>query len=289
MKDFNNIATKYFLICSLFILFLIYYLANHPCTSLILINSFIHSLTMVEENFEFWLSETLQNIFTMVEENFTFWLFERIQNENFNNIITDYLHRSWRKCWTRSSEMPQWRISTRLSQNISSPWLKKILHFDDCSRMKHFDNITFSLWLKRILDFDDLKRSRMKDFNNIITEYLHHGWRKFCSSMIWSTPEWNISTMTSSPRLKKYLDFDDLKRSRKKDFNNMITEYLHHSLRKFWILMIWNARKRKIQQDYYIISTQGLKKILDFDDLKCSRMKNATFWTKFPHKLISYT
>ena len=83
--------------------------------------------------------------FTTVEEIFEFRWSELHQNERFQNVH----HR------------------------ISSPWLKKIL------------------------DFDDLKCSRMKDFNMFITEYLHHGWRNFWILMLWNTPEWRISKRSS--------------------------------------------------------------------------------------------
>ena len=113
-----------------------------------------------------------------------------------------------------------------------------------------------------------------------ITEYLHHGWRKFWISMILNAPEWRISTCLSqniftmveeifefwcseihqnegfqnvhhrisSSWLKKILDFDDLKCSRMKDFNMFITKYLHHGWRNFWILMIWNTPEWRISK-----------------------------------------
>ncbi len=68
---------------------------------------------MVEENFEIWLSQTLQtglillfsgvHTVTMVEENFEIWLSETHQNDLillFSGVV------------------------------IPSPWLKKILKFD---------------------------------------------------------------------------------------------------------------------------------------------------------------
>ena len=82
-----------------------------------------------------------QNIFTIVEEIFEFWWSEIHPNEAFQNV----------------------------NHRISSPWLKKIL------------------------DFDDLKCSRMKDFNMFITKYLHNSWRDFWILIIWNTPEWRIS------------------------------------------------------------------------------------------------
>jgi hypothetical protein len=51
--------------------------------------------------------------------------------------------------------------------------------------------------LKKFLNSNDLNYTRMKDFKTFITEYLHHGWRKFWISMILNAPEWGISTCLS--------------------------------------------------------------------------------------------
>ena len=124
----------------------------------------------------------------------------------------------------------------------------------------------------------------MKHFKTLITEYLHHGWRKFWILMISNALEWRISTCLSqniftiveeifefwwseihpneafqnvhhrisSPWLKKNWDFDDLKCSGMKDFNTFITKYLHHGWRDFWILIIWNTPEWRISKSIRI-------------------------------------
>ena len=53
-------------------------------------------------------------------------------------------------------------------------------------------NYTYSPWLKKSLDFNCLKCSKMKNLSQFLTEYLHHGCRKFCISIVWNAPKWRI-------------------------------------------------------------------------------------------------
>ena len=50
----------------------------------------------------------------------------------------------------------------------------------------------------------------------------------------------------SSPWLKRFLNFDDLKYTRMKHFKTFITEYLHHGWKKIGILTISNAPEWRI-------------------------------------------
>ena len=119
---------------------------------------------------------------------------------------------------------PKWRIWTAYLR-IPSPWLKKILDFDDlkCLRMKDLSclsqiNFTmveenFELWWSLI--------PKNKGFELLISEYIHHGWRKFWILMIsnaqWRT--WTTDLRISLPWLMKILDFDDVKYPRMKDLS----------------------------------------------------------------------
>ena len=52
-------------------------------------------------------------------------------------------------------------------------------------------NYTYSPWLKKSLDFNFLKCSKMKNLSQFLTEYLHHGCKKFCIS-IWYDPNLSL-------------------------------------------------------------------------------------------------
>ena len=60
-------------------------------------------------------------------------------------------------------------------------WISMILKAPEWSISKRLSvyHRIYLPWLKKILDLDDLKCSKMKHFQTLITEYLHHGWRKF--------------------------------------------------------------------------------------------------------------
>ena len=65
--------------------------------------------------------------------------------------------------------VPDWFDFDTFWQKITSPWLKKILKFEDlkCFRLiwfLYFLTIIISPWLKKILKFDVLKRSRLAGF-----------------------------------------------------------------------------------------------------------------------------
>jgi hypothetical protein len=147
----------------------------------------------------------------------------------------------------------EWRISTCLSQNIFT-MVEEISEFwwSEIHQNEGFQNVHHrisSLWLKKILDFDDLKCSRMKDFNMFIPKYLHHSWRDFWILMIWNTPEWSIS-----------------KRSSQNIFT-MVEKKLG-----FWRSQM--LRNEGFQHIYHKISSPWLKRFLNFDYLKYTRMKN---------------
>ena len=72
-------------------------------------------------------------------------------------------------------------------------------------------NYTYSPWLKKSLDFNFLKCSKMKNLSQFLTEYLHHGCKKFCISILWNAPKWRIWVILaqkiqkiSTPRGKHY-------------------------------------------------------------------------------------
>ena len=61
---------------------------------------------------------------------------------------------------------------------------------------------------------------------------------------------------------------------RNKGFEPLILDYFHHGWRIFWILMVWNAAEWRIWTTHLRLFSPWLKEILDFDDLKCPRMKD---------------
>ena len=82
----------------------------------------------------------LRNTFTMVEENFEFYCSEILQNEGFIMIVGEYFHHGWRKLWVLLLwNTPEWGISNDCWE-ILSPWLKEILSFTALkySRTKDF-------------------------------------------------------------------------------------------------------------------------------------------------------
>ena len=105
-----------------------------------------------------------------------------------------------------------------------------------------------SLWLMKILDFDDLMGPRMKDLNHLSQ---------------------NIFTM-----VEENFEFSWSEIPKNKGFEPLISEYLHHGLRKFLIFVIWNAPEWRIRTTYLRLSSSWLKKIFDFCDRECLRMKD---------------
>ena len=127
--------------------------------------------TMVEENFEIW-SECLKRFnFTHFEwyyspwfwRKFWIWWAECLQNTLISDIFIDILNHGWRNFWNLSWMLPklfnftlfQWYSSRHGSRKFwnltwkppkrfnfthfqwySSPWLKKILKFDDLNASK---------------------------------------------------------------------------------------------------------------------------------------------------------
>ena len=162
---------------------------------------------MVEENFDIWLSGTLQNslnlllfhsyTFTIVEENFEIWLSEMPQN---SLILLFYF-----------------RV-------IPPPWLKKILRFNNPKRFRevlftvlfHSHTFTmvkenFEIWFSETLQ------------NSLILLYwfivIPSPWLKiFWNLSFWNASEQNNFTVLfiaiPSSWLKKMFKFDFLKRPR---------------------------------------------------------------------------
>ena len=130
--------------------------------------------TVVEEHFEIWWPECLQNtlisyylndlfhhdwrkfwnlmtwmppkhfnftliwmiFFTMVEENFEIWCPECLQKTLISHYLNDLLLDGWRKFWNLMTWMPQKNFNFTLLESSSSPWLKNILKFDDLNTSK---------------------------------------------------------------------------------------------------------------------------------------------------------
>ena len=129
--------------------------------------------------------------------------------------------------------------------------------------------------------------SRMKDFNMFITEYLHHGWRNFWILMLWNTPEWRISKRSSQnifTMVEENFGFRWSEMHQNEGFQqvtNRIFTMVKENFGFAWSSMLQNEG---FQNVYHRISSPWLKKILDLDDLKCSRMKHfKTFITENLH------
>ena len=96
--------------------------------------------------------------------------------------------------------------------------------------------------------------------------------------MIWNLREWRIWTSNlrmSSPWSKKFLNFDALKCSQNEGFDRFFADYFHHFRTKFWFWCVEIPQNvedlNRIQ--YLRTSPPCLKKILDFNDLKCPWIK----------------
>ena len=147
------------------------------------------------------LNRLSQNIFTMIEENSGFWWSEIPKNEGF--------------------EPPYLRIS--------SPWLKKILDFDDLMgpRMKNLNHLFQNIFImvKENFEFWWSEIPKNEGFEPLISAYLHHGWRKFWILMIWNAQEWRIWTTYLRIFLlwlKKNLNFDQLEFPRIKYLKHLL-------------------------------------------------------------------
>ena len=109
--------------------------------------------------------------FTMVEENFEIWWAECLQNTLISHIFNDILHHGSRTFLNLMTWMPQNALISHIFND------KKILKFDDqneiwfpkCYNFTHFQWYS-SPWLKKILKFDDLNQPR-KCFN-----FTHFQW-----------------------------------------------------------------------------------------------------------------
>ena len=153
-----------------------------------ILSTWLISMTWKAHQWKIWAASP------WLKKIFGFWCSEMHQNEVSG----------WRKLWILIMwNTPDWMILFDLGNDdayfrVSSPWLKKILHFDDLkyTRMKNFGAYLriSSPWLKEIMDFDDVKCTRKKDFG----AYLR----------------------ISSPWLKIILHFDDVKCTRRKDFDD---------------------------------------------------------------------
>ena len=151
-------------------------------------------------------------------------------------------------------------------------------------------------------------------FGRLIAEYLHHGWRQFLDFVVLNAPEWRIWTasefyhhvwrkfwfswsevlqnwglgmliseyihqgwrrfLISSPWLKKILLISWSGMLQNEGFGRFMSEYLNHGWRKFLIFVVWNASEWRIWNPYLRIYSPRLKKIFDFRDLECPRMKD---------------
>ena len=126
-------------------------------------------------------SQMPQNIFTMVGQ-----------------MLSEYLHHGWGKFWTLIIwNAQEWSIWTTYLR-MSSPWLKKILDYDDlkCPRMKdliHLSRHIFTM-VEENFGFRWSEMPKNEGFDQLISKYLHHGWRKFWTLMIWNFQEWSIWT-----------------------------------------------------------------------------------------------
>ena len=171
----------------------------------------------MSQKWRIYLSRLSQNFFTMVEENFGVWWSKMPKNEGFEPFISAYLHHGWRNfCILMIWNAQEWWIWTTYLK-ISSLWLKKILDYDDlkCPIMKDLKHLSqniftmveenFRLWWS--------KMPHNEGFEALISEYLHHGWRKF----------WMLVMQNAQ------------------EFEPLISECLHRGWRKFWILMTWNV------------------------------------------------
>ena len=78
----------------------------------------------------------ISHFLTMIEENFEIWWPECFQNALISHYLNDLLHHGWRKFWNLMTWMLPKRFNFTLFEWFSSPWLKKILKFDDLNASK---------------------------------------------------------------------------------------------------------------------------------------------------------
>ena len=113
-----------------------------------------------------YLSRLSQNIFTMVEENFVFW-WPQMPQQNEGFIWAAYLR-------------------------IFSPWLKKILDFDNLKfpRIKDLNHLSRHIFtmVEENFGFWWPEMPKNDGFETLISIYFHHGWRKFWILMTWNAP-----------------------------------------------------------------------------------------------------
>ena len=110
----------------------------------------------------------------------------------------EYFHHGWRKSlifvvWNA----PEWRIWTAYLR-IYSPWLKKKLFSwsGECLRLKNLDSLfqnRFTM-VEEIFWFSWSGMLQNEGSGRLISEYFHHGWRKFLIFVVWNSPEWRIRT-----------------------------------------------------------------------------------------------
>ena len=83
-----------------------------------------------------------------------------------------------------------------------------------------------------------------KEFGPFISDYFHHGWRKFWILMIWNALKWRIWTISSW--LKEFMDFFGLKCPKNEGFEPLISDCFLRGWTKLWIFMVWNATEWRI-------------------------------------------
>ena len=114
-----------------------------------------------------WSSSCLsRNTFTKVEENFELYCFEMLQNERFPLIVKEYFDHGWRKFWVLMLwNAPEWRISNDC-WGILSPWLKKIfkLYLLEYARDAYFKCLYFHHGWRKFWNLMPLDPPRMNNF-----------------------------------------------------------------------------------------------------------------------------
>ena len=145
-------------------------------------------------------------------------------------LISQYLHHGWRKFWMSTVWNQGWWVFW-----ISTVWNALKGRVSECITSQNIFTMVeenFGFWWCEIHQIEGFWRLSQSIFTMVkenfafwwceihqpewrilalISEYLHHGWRKLWILMMWNAPEWRISAL--------------------------ISEYLHLGWRKFWILM----------------------------------------------------
>ena len=140
--------------------------------------------------------------FALFELSFSPWLkknmkfddLKYLQNTLISHYLNDLFHDGGRKFWKFMTWMPPKCFNFALFEWSFSPWLIKILKFDD---LKYLQNTLIPHYLN---------------------DLFHNGWIKVWNFMTWMPPKrfsFTLFALSSSPWLKKILKFDDLNASKK--------------------------------------------------------------------------